>query len=104
MTKAIARKLLREQMSHFSEERWCAGWLANLEYVIWEYMQEPDARHFRPETKEIFTQLHKEAGGWWYWESTPDPRNGGPKFVTTKKWLKMVEERAKQDGQEEQTS
>jgi hypothetical protein len=33
--QTITASLLRKLMSGISEEYWCAGWLAGLEYTLW---------------------------------------------------------------------
>jgi hypothetical protein len=64
-------------MRDMSETRWCAGWLGNLEFILWEFMNEipgdalgefgsdnPFDKHDRARLREAY----EAAGGWWiYW-------------------------------------
>lgn len=65
---------LRELMSHISEERWSAGWLVGLEFILWDALQNdgalpgPDHR-LPPEHVSELRRLSQEVGGWIWFES-----------------------------------
>ena len=77
-------------MTGLSEENWCAGWLSNMEYELWQV--KPGARFGMGEITErqatLLRLLSEEAGGWWVW------LGDGPKFLTTTKWLTMLGDKA----------
>lgn len=85
-----ARHALRLCMEYLSEEHWCAGWLTDLEFTLWDWVldwrAEPQPLH---EAGSMDSQLHEartlswlaeQAGGWWVWEE-------GRQFVPMGEWL-----------------
>ena len=87
-----ARELLVHTMRDLSQEYWCAGWLSNLEFELWAFVQDEDA-HWRKflgrSDRKWLQQLANDAEGWYYW-SDEDPV--GEKFIPMEDWLKMYEE------------
>lgn len=43
LTPESAFKLLSDAMSDISETLWCAGWLQNTEWILWEMMRDKNA-------------------------------------------------------------
>jgi len=68
---------LARAMSDYSEEMWCAGWLIDLEYILW-------ARVLEGEQADI-KALADAAGGWIVWDD-PDE---GETFVPMAEWLEI---------------
>jgi len=91
-----AKQALRVSMGWISEERWCAAWLVDLEYVLWKWATQSDT-HTRTESDEnpsadseeshgkTLAWLAREAGGWWVW----DNHHKGPRFVPMKEWQEI---------------
>ncbi|MDE2425669.1 MAG: hypothetical protein KGO96_07165 [Elusimicrobia bacterium] len=89
LIKELAKDRLLEEMYNFSQEYWCASWLHDIEYVIWDLIINP------PETDEEFLKTRFNPGqvnymadladiceGWWTWDKEP-------KFVDLKEWDKI---------------
>jgi hypothetical protein len=89
-------------MGEYSEDRWCAGWLMGLEYILWDYLmksEEPTSKEdgvvvsydmFRPTPDELLqmAEIADEIGGWVIWDSSSD---SGNRFVTFEEWLPMYD-------------
>jgi hypothetical protein len=74
-------------MSSISEDCWCAGWLTDLEFTLWEALA-TGGREFGwggIEERDLtrLKYLHELAGGWWIWPEGEDCQ----RFVTTEEWL-----------------
>lgn len=69
-------------MSDISEDRWCAGWLIGLEFILWD------------EKDPACMALSEKCGGWWAWfEADPDDAHTwGASFVPMGRWIEMVAE------------
>jgi len=89
----LARDTLRRMMSDFSEDYWCAGWLMDLEFTLWEALTAGDGQlgMGRIEEHEIarMKRLHEIAGGWWVWAKD----EGRERFVTTEEWLNILDQK-----------
>lgn len=84
---ASAEKL-EDLMSDISEDRFCAGWLVGIEYMLW-----PPALGDHDPDRKLLLRLSEKSGGWWIWSSNKDePCDSGEVFVTIDEWLKMYEE------------
>lgn len=77
MSEKVADMLLAV-MEQESEARWCAGWMTDIEYELWE--------------EDEFRDMGVLAGGWWIW------RAGGTEFIPLKKWRAMVAARSENLG------
>lgn len=88
-----AKFVLKELMSKISESTWCAGWLIDLEFVLWKYTQHPPNLLTEAEGKALLW-LAEQAGGWWVWIDKL-----GPQFVGMNEWwgiYKQWEEQQKE--------
>jgi hypothetical protein len=57
-----ARAALRSYMRHWSQTRWAAGWLTDLEHALVLLGKDFHAG--------AFAWLVENAGGWWTWDET----------------------------------
>ncbi len=82
---------LYDRMRQISEEGFCAGWIFDNEYNIWNAITlsqpAPGYGVINPRLLRRCKKLSDEIGGWIYW--TQD----GPKFAPMAQWLAMVEAR-----------
>lgn len=92
---ALARELLRYKMEEYSQDGFCASWLMELEFELWE-AADSDA----PSEREMFTvttsrecrRLAELAGGWWAWDNeVPGAEN--PVFVPLADWMMVLAKR-----------
>lgn len=77
LSKVHARKLLKLVMKHVSEERYAAGWLIDLEFVLWQELQKPTRNGLFTFERESLRFLSLAAGGWWTSE----------RFLPMNRWL-----------------
>ncbi len=83
----ITADLLRKVMSGISEECWCAGWLRNLEYMLWDAVMGKREGICSVEEIEQLKYLSEKCGGWIIWdEQAKDER-----FVPMQEWLRLYE-------------
>lgn len=86
---------LFDRMSEISEDAYCAGWIGDNEYNIWDALTlsqpVPKYRFFNPRLLRRCKKLSDEIGGWICWTL------GAPQFVPMAQWLEMVEARRKPD-------
>lgn len=86
---------LEHRMRDISEDTWCAGWLVDLEYVLWEWLgrQEDEIEMGRSTLtrleREELLRLAERAGGWWTYD----------RFVPMAEWLKRYEDRPRRGGE-----
>jgi len=64
----ITAGLLLKLMSGISEERWCAGWYHNLEYILWDAVTGRREDICSPEEIEQLKYLSGKCGGWIIWD------------------------------------
>lgn len=92
---------LYDLMSQISEDCFCAGWIGNCEYDIWQALQQEDPwgphHPMSPRHLRLCQKLSTEIEGWIYWadgQTDPDlPRDSwGARFAPMARWLTMVEE------------
>jgi hypothetical protein len=88
---------LRNSMRHLSESYWCAGWLAGLEFMLWESVEQhhqgrtpklskkPAFGKINASDGRCLSKLSSRAGGWWVW----DDSIGTELFVTLTEWKKI---------------
>jgi hypothetical protein len=77
-------------MTGMSEEYYCASWLIDLEFTLWE-IQAGTRFGFRVVTERQATLLRllsEECDGWWRYDAEE-----GPVFIRRADWLKLVEAR-----------
>lgn len=88
----LARELLRYKMEDYSENGFCASWLVDLEFELWEA-----ADRDSPSEREMFTVntsrecrlLAELCGGWWAWDKE-SPGAENPVFMSMERWLKVL--------------
>lgn len=85
----LARELLRYKMLEYSDDFFCATWLVDLEFELWDYaaLPNPDSRseHSVALSKELRV-LGEIAGGWWVYEDETCPNESGPVFISMDRW------------------
>ena len=81
----ITAGLLRMLMSEISEERWCAGWLVGLEYILWEAVTGKRKDVCSAEAIEQLKYLSEKSGGWIVW----DEQALDEKFVPMAEWFRL---------------
>ncbi len=78
---------LFDRMSEISEDCFCAGWVTDNEYSIWNAITlgdpGPGYPPMNPRLVRRCQQLSAEIGGWINWVD-------GPQFVPMAQWLEMV--------------
>jgi len=86
--KSEAARQLKYKMSIVSEDVWCAGWLVDLEHILWSVIHEENhyMRHYIDQkTRDELLELSKKCGGWIRW----DGKKKTEVFVPMEKWLKI---------------
>ena len=94
---ALARELLLYKMKEYSQDGFCATWLVDLEFELWEA-----ADKTLPATGESYAMavskecrpLAQIAGGWWAWPLNLTPNDPAPVFVSLAEWHAILAERA----------
>ena len=92
---------LKQLMSDMSEDIWAAGWLVDLEFILWDvmttgkheseflsttYANEKYGWSIPFEQIENLKQLSTLANGWWMWDDVEHHT----KFVSLEKWKTIV--------------
>ena len=91
-TQEAARLGLLLMMRGVSEEYWCAGWLIDLEYVLWEVViGKPSSIALTERQTQLLRLLSEEAGGWWRYADE------GEQFLLMEDWLEHL--RARRNSQ-----
>jgi hypothetical protein len=89
----LVREALLRMMSDLSEDCWCAGWLQNLEFTLWEAMNSGNKElGWGGVAERDFARmkhLHEMAGGWWVWAEGENRQ----RFVTTEEWLTIIDKK-----------
>jgi hypothetical protein len=80
LNRSHARKLLFALMSYISEERYAAGWLIGLEFILWEEALRRSGPALFPYERAGLRTLASLAGGWWMWSDSEV-------FVSMGRWL-----------------
>lgn len=99
------QRLMRDLMSDISQKSWCARWLVDLEYILWDaayndVIREDDEGYpvldggYFSEEIVFLARLSRDIGGWIIWFTNPPEYKGisGNYFVPMEQWLKMAEE------------
>jgi hypothetical protein len=89
--QSITADLLVKLMSAISEEYWCAGWMHNLEYMLWDVVGGKREDLCTPEEIEQLKYLSGRCGGWIIW----DEQAKGERFVPMQDWLRLYEAKRK---------
>lgn len=86
---------LASMMSEVSEDHYCAGWLVDLEYELWEIITEKNRPfgfgYIDPGKLLAIASLARELGGWIVWQHNDDPEKSGERFVTFEEFEPMYE-------------
>lgn len=93
----LARELLRYKMEDYSQNGFCASWLVDLEFELWDAVDRDS-----PSEREMFTvntsrecrRLAELCGGWWAWDNAAAPGEN-PVFLPMGRWLQVLAEREK---------
>jgi hypothetical protein len=93
---ADIRERLTAVMSGISEDAYCAGWNANLEYDLWAILTERIDPQLGFKTLDEYDlarlrDLHLKACGWVVWRRDDKPEDSGNYFVTTEEWEPIFE-------------
>lgn len=97
-SRARARLCLERYMSDVSEERWSAGWLIDLEHILWIEMHDEKATQLEPAHRRNLRELHEDAGGWFFFDRQKESWPG-ESFIETEAWKLMhAEWLGKRDG------
>jgi len=79
---------LYSRMREISEEDFCAGWMMDNEFRIWDALHqratEQTTYPVNPRLLRLCAALSAQIGGWIYWAD-------GPQFIPMAQWLEMVE-------------
>jgi hypothetical protein len=78
----IAAELLQRLMSDISEETWCAGWLSDLEYLLWDAVAGERPDWCGPEIPKQLRFLSDRCGGWMVWD-----KERGQEYLPLDDWL-----------------
>ena len=69
----VLQRALADVMSEISENTYCAGWMSDLEFELWEALNRADGTDvgYRLTAGEIerLRQLSEMCGGWIVWKS-----------------------------------
>ncbi|OGB31843.1 MAG: hypothetical protein A3F78_03915 [Burkholderiales bacterium RIFCSPLOWO2_12_FULL_61_40] len=83
---------LYDRMSEISEDCFCASWIYDNEYNIWDAIVNGDAsssyQSMSPRLLARCQLLSLEIGGWIYWTDSPQ-------FAPMAQWLTMVDAKRK---------
>lgn len=74
-------------MTGISEEFWCAGWMSDLEYDLWQVPAGKKYGHGEITERQstLLRLLSDECDGWWHWDE-----EGGAVFIRREEWLKKL--------------
>lgn len=83
---------LYSRMSEISEEDFCAGWMIDNEFRIWDALHQRATEQtnypISPGLLRRCAALSTEIDGWIFWAD-------GPQFISMAQWLEMVESHRK---------
>lgn len=78
-----ATKRLEALISQISEDRWCAGWLTDIEHLLWDDAAGTEPRHCTADEPAELRLLSERCGGWVAWESVA----AEPRRIPMPDWL-----------------
>lgn len=85
-------KALRSLISEFSEEWWCAGWMEDIEYLVW-YLGDAEPINNKMDQAKRIVDLGKEWGIWVRWNDELEFMKGYcVEEIPMDKWLKLYED------------
>jgi hypothetical protein len=85
--QSITAGLLKKLMSAISEDYWCAGWMYDLEYRLWEAVTGKGTGVCSLEEIEQLKYLSEKCGGWIIW----DEQAKSERFIPMQEWLRLYE-------------
>jgi hypothetical protein len=68
-------------MSDISEDRWCAGWLGGLEYILWDAVIGRQAACSSEEIEQL-KYLSEKCRGWIIWDAAGVASVFSPNYPT----------------------
>lgn len=87
--KQKAAQELFDYISELSREAIFASWFVDIEYCLWERMQEGAGQYYMLDVDEDMIQRLKDysnkADGWWSWEDRE------PVFLSIENWVKLYD-------------
>jgi hypothetical protein len=93
----LARELLRYKMEEYSQNGFCASWMLDLEFELWNEADRSESlpkREYIHSTSRECRTLAEIAGGWWAWDSK-NPCADNPVFIPMERWLEIIAEHNK---------
>lgn len=73
---------IRARISEISEEKWCAGWLIEIEHLVWRDVATGTRNEIDDAAAANLRVLSEIVGGWVHWPQGAD----GPTFVALDEW------------------
>jgi hypothetical protein len=75
-------------MTGISEQNWCAGWLLDLEFRLWDASagMKFGQRLITEREATLLRLLSEESDGWWVWRDKPT-------FIRRAEWLQILARR-----------
>lgn len=94
---AIAWELLYRLMREYSEDFHCAGWLSDLEFVVWDFAHNPNRQNTENTEAESLARWFRDlailANGWWVEPKPTDEDECREAFIPLAEWMKRIAER-----------
>jgi len=87
----ICAGLLAKVMSQLSEDHWCAGWLHDLEFDLWDALEGSGSLRIAQADLDQLRYLADKCGGWIKW----DDQRHGPRYVHADDWCRTYQERVR---------
>jgi len=85
----------QEELKHFmrrlSEQHWCAGWLTDLEFILWESILGLRDNGFEDYELNHAITLARKAGGWFCWCSIPFTDSDGNECAMGETFISMFD-------------
>lgn len=96
--KALARELLYYKMREYSQDGFCASWLVDLEFEIWnkarsstQTTETGESTWLKAQARECYG-LGEVAGGWWVWRKTGNYEKNNKAFISMTEWMEILEQ------------
>ena len=93
----LARELLLYKMKEYSQDGFCATWLVDLEFELWEAADvatPAKGESYAMAVSKECRPLAEIAGGWWVWPGDLAPKEEAPVFVSLPEWHQILASRA----------